>query len=109
MGLVGIAAGGRDIGPAFAFPGERLGMPKANDARDGFRRQSDSDPEAVGKVLAVTAGDEISFTTGKASILMKKDGTIVISGKDISVTGSGQITAKATKDMVLKGKKILQN
>ena len=30
-------------------------------------------------------------------------------GKDITITGKGQITGKATKDMVLKGKKILQN
>jgi type VI secretion system secreted protein VgrG len=40
---------------------------------------------------------------------MKKDGTITISGKDITINGSGVINAKATKDMVLKGKKILQN
>jgi type VI secretion system secreted protein VgrG len=68
-----------------------------------------NDTLSVGKVLAVTAGDQISFTTGKASIVMKKDGTILISGKDITITGSGKITGKATKDMVLKGKKILQN
>ncbi len=49
------------------------------------------------------------ITTGDASIVMKKDGTITIDGKDISLTGSGQITAKASKDMVLKGQKILQN
>lgn len=52
MGLVGIAAGCRDIGPAFAFPGERLGVPKANDARDCFRRQPDSNAETVREVLA---------------------------------------------------------
>jgi type VI secretion system secreted protein VgrG len=68
-----------------------------------------NDTLSVGKVLAVTAGDQISLTTGKASIVMKKDGTILISGKDITITGSGKITGKATKDMVLKGKKILQN
>ncbi|HJZ89866.1 MAG TPA: type VI secretion system tip protein TssI/VgrG [Gemmataceae bacterium] len=63
----------------------------------------------VGKTLSVTAADSITFTTGKSSITMNKDGTIVISGKDITVEGSGEIIGKATKNMTLKGKKILQN
>ncbi len=67
------------------------------------------DSLSVGKNLVVTAADSISLTTGQASIVMKKDGTISITGKDITITGSGQITGKASKDMVLKGKKILQN
>jgi type VI secretion system secreted protein VgrG len=57
----------------------------------------------------VTAGDSISLTTGKASIVMKKDGTITINGKDIGIKGSGKITAKASGDMVLKGSKIGEN
>jgi type VI secretion system secreted protein VgrG len=65
--------------------------------------------ESVGKSLTITAADAISIITGDASIVMKKDGTIAISGKDITITGSGQITGKASKDMVLKGQKILQN
>ncbi len=64
---------------------------------------------SYGKKLAITAGDEISITTGKASIVMKKDGTINISGKDITINGTGKITAKASKNMILKGKKILEN
>jgi type VI secretion system secreted protein VgrG len=63
----------------------------------------------IGKKLAIEAGDEISIVTGKAKIVMKKDGTINIEGKDITVKGSGKITMKASKDVVLKGKKILQN
>jgi type VI secretion system secreted protein VgrG len=65
--------------------------------------------ESVGKTLAITAADSITLTTGSASITMQKDGTITIRGKDISIIGSGQITGKASKDMVLKGQKILQN
>lgn len=64
---------------------------------------------SVGKNISIDAGDQISIKTGKASITMKKDGTISISGKDITINGSGKITAKASKDMILKGKKILQN
>jgi type VI secretion system secreted protein VgrG len=63
----------------------------------------------VGKVLSITAGDSITLTTGSASITMKKDGTITISGKDITINGSGEIVGKASKNMTLKGQKILQN
>jgi len=63
----------------------------------------------VGKVLAIEAGDEIAIKTGSASILMKKDGTITIEGKDITIKGSGKIVEQASGDMVLKGSKILQN
>ena len=55
----------------------------------------------VGKKLVVKAGDEISFQTGKASIVLKKNGDIVIKGKKITVKGSG--------DIVMKGSKITQN
>ena len=64
---------------------------------------------SVGKVLSITAGDQISITTGSASIVMKKDGTITIKGKDITIQGSGKINAKASKNVVIKGQKILQN
>ncbi len=55
----------------------------------------------VGKKLTINAGDEIIIKTGSASISMKKDGTIEIKGKDISVKGSG--------DVVIKGSKIAAN
>ena len=63
----------------------------------------------VGKNLVIDAGDQIVIKTGKASITMKKDGTIQISGKDITIKASGKINAKASKNIILKGKKILQN
>jgi type VI secretion system secreted protein VgrG len=40
---------------------------------------------------------------------MKKDGTIQIKGKDITVTGSGKIGIKASSDVVIKGSKIAEN
>ncbi|HTV78592.1 MAG TPA: type VI secretion system tip protein TssI/VgrG [Steroidobacteraceae bacterium] len=67
------------------------------------------DSLAVAKNLAVTAGDSITFSTGDASISMKKDGTITIKGKDITIQGSGKINVKADGDIVMKGSKILQN
>jgi type VI secretion system secreted protein VgrG len=63
----------------------------------------------VGKKLSIEAGDQITIKTGKASITMKKDGTIQIEGKDITIKGSGSITGKASKNLVLKGQKVLQN
>ena len=63
----------------------------------------------VAKKLTIDAGEEILIKTGDAQLLMKKDGTISLKGKDIAITGSGKITVKATGDMVLKGSKIAEN
>jgi type VI secretion system secreted protein VgrG len=60
----------------------------------------------VAKHYVVDAGDSITIKTGSASITMKKDGTIVIKGKDISIEGSGKISAKASSDVVIKGSKV---
>jgi len=70
---------------------------------------ADDDSLTVGKNLSVTAADSIVIKTGDASITMKKDGTILIKGKDITIEGSGAINVKASKDIVMKGSKILQN
>ncbi|VWX55972.1 Type VI secretion system secreted protein VgrG [Burkholderiales bacterium 8X] len=63
----------------------------------------------VAKNLVIDAGDSISIKTGSASITMKKDGTIMIKGKDIKIEGAGTISVKASSDVVVKGSKILQN
>jgi type VI secretion system secreted protein VgrG len=70
---------------------------------------SQGDALKVGKALVIEAGDAITLKTGSASITMKKDGTITIKGKDITIEGSGKINAKASSDVVIKGSKILQN
>lgn len=67
------------------------------------------DQLTVGKNLVISAGDSVSITTGSASITMKKDGTITIKGKDITIDGSGKINVKASSDVVIKGSKVLQN
>jgi type VI secretion system secreted protein VgrG len=63
----------------------------------------------VGKKYVLDAGDQITLQTGSASIVMKKDGTITIKGKDITIDGSGKINIKASSDVVIKGSKISQN
>jgi len=63
----------------------------------------------VAKKLVVVVGESIMFKTGDASITMKKDGTITIKGKDITLEGSGKINAKASGDVIVKGSKVKQN
>lgn len=59
--------------------------------------------------VTIEASDEIVLTTGSASIIMKKDGTIMIKGKDITVAGSASIAVKSSGDIIMKGKKINEN
>lgn len=63
----------------------------------------------IGKTLMIEAGDEISFVTGKARISLKKDGTVTIEGKDITLKGSGAIVVKASQAVTIKGSKVTQN
>ncbi|ARU26525.1 type VI secretion system Vgr family protein [Cellvibrio sp. PSBB006] len=53
------------------------------------------------KTITLQADDQITLKTGSASIVMKKNGDITISGKNINVKGSGNV--------VLKGSKITNN
>ena len=48
----------------------------------------------VAKKFLLDAGDEITITTGSASINMKKDGTILIKGKTITLEASQKIEEK---------------
>ncbi|TPJ73575.1 type VI secretion system tip protein VgrG [Mesorhizobium sp. B2-7-1] len=78
-------------------------------AKGSFINIGEDSSIKVGKKLVIDAGDEILIQTGSAKIMMKKDGTIAIEGKDISVNGSGKIIIKASSDVVIKGSKINQN
>lgn len=63
----------------------------------------------VSKAVLIEAGESITLKAGSAAITMKKDGTITISGKDITIDGSGKINVKASGNIAMKGSKILQN
>ncbi|MBP9104057.1 MAG: hypothetical protein KBF82_09355 [Chitinophagaceae bacterium] len=65
--------------------------------------------KTIERKVMIEASDEIVIKTGKSSLIMKKDGTIMITGKDISINGSGTVTAKEAGDVIIKGKKILEN
>lgn len=88
----------------------KVGADESRDVGAGRSTQvAKDDAIKIGKNFVLDAGDSISLKTGSASITMKKDGTITIKGKDITVDGSGKINIKASSDIVMKGSKILQN
>ena len=63
----------------------------------------------VGKNLTIEAKESVTIKTGSAEIIMKKDGTITIKGKDITIKGSGKIDVNASSDIIMKGSEIKQN
>jgi type VI secretion system secreted protein VgrG len=63
----------------------------------------------VGKNLVIEATESILLKCGSATITMKKDGTVTVDGKDLSLTGSGKITGKADGDVKLKGSNVHHN
>ena len=65
--------------------------------------------ENVGKTIQIDAGDQIVLRTGSATISMKSSGDISISGKNITVKGSGKINVKASSNVNIKGSKVSTN
>ncbi|PUB17282.1 type VI secretion system Vgr family protein [Yoonia sediminilitoris] len=60
-------------------------------------------------LLLEAADSKITIKCGNAMIVLQKDGTIGIEGKDISLDASGKINIKAGGEISLKGSKINQN
>jgi type VI secretion system secreted protein VgrG len=87
-----------------------IGGDEARDVTGGRATKVGKDDSIkVAKNFIVDAGDSVTIKTGDASITMKKDGTITIKGKDITVQGSGKVNVKADSDVIVKGSKVLQN
>lgn len=63
--------------------------------------------QAIAKQVTIEGGDSIVLKTGKSSIVMKKDGTIVIKGESVSL--EGDINAKGSSELLIKGSKIQGN
>lgn len=55
----------------------------------------------------IGAADEVVITCGKASLILKKDGTVTIRAKDFDIAASGHATIKAARDLTLKGSRVL--
>ena len=96
-----------EVGGTFSETiGKDLRLTVGNDGRLAFGRNlvlsvgSGITIEAQ-KTVTISAADELTLKCGQAAIVLKKNGDISITGKEISVKASG--------DLVLKGQKILQN
>lgn len=59
-------------------------------------------------VVKLEAMNNIDLRCGTALLQLKRDGSIVLSGKDIRIVGAGDILAKASGNITLKGAKITQ-
>lgn len=62
-----------------------------------------------GKSITINAKDSITLECGSASITMKKDGAILIEGKDIAIKGSGKIDINASSNVNIKGSNVHNN
>jgi len=89
---------------------QTIGKDMSLTIRQGFEIsvEKDHSNKVKGEIL-ISSEKEITLKCGKSSIVMKKDGTITIKGKDITVKGSGKIGVKADGNLTLKGQKILEN
>jgi len=59
--------------------------------------------------VKIESEKDIEIVVGQARLMMKKDGTISINGKDITLDASGAGTFKADKDVKIKGKNVNHN
>lgn len=64
---------------------------------------------SVGKTLTLDVGDKIEITCGESSLTMDKKGNIALKGKDFLFDADGKQQIRAGGNVVLKGKKILEN
>ena len=78
-------------------------------ARDRTTSIGEDDRLSVAGKLLIDAGHEVTITTGSASITLKRDGTVMIKGKDIVIDAAGGVSIKAAGDVVIKGTNIRQN
>ncbi len=60
----------------------------------------ESDQLSVHKEQTITVGEAYSLTVGDGKLTIKKDGSIVLEGKDIKIQGSGNIHVKGAKLVV---------
>ena len=63
----------------------------------------------VGRKLRIEAADSLELVVGKARLLLKKDGSILIQGGHVQIEASGTVDVKAGTDVKLRGSKITQN
>jgi len=82
----------------------------ADKDKKGFIVTSAEEYHLLGnKSVEITAGDEISLKVGQSELVMKKDGTITIKGKDLKVDMTSGILAKAKMDIKMDAGMNMEN
>lgn len=73
-------------------------------AIDGERTVDISKDESlkVGKKILIDAGDELTIKVGMSKLVMKKDGTIQLNGKDFTVEASANVKMQASAMVDIK-------
>ncbi|MEY4575383.1 MAG: type secretion system tip protein VgrG [Pseudomonadota bacterium] len=71
--------------------------------------QVKSDSTKAGTSIVIDAGSEITLKTGAASITLKSNGDIALSGKTITMNGSDKVNIRAKSDVQIKGSRNAQN
>ncbi len=105
-----VSAGGNESISVGAAASMTVGADESRSVTGGRTTSIGKDDAlSVTNHLNITAGESITLTTGSASISMNKNGTITISGKDITINASGGHNVTASKNIVMKGSKILHN
>jgi type VI secretion system secreted protein VgrG len=89
--------------------GENVGGNRNATVGKNFSETVKEEYSLKAKKIFLQADDTIVFKTGSSEITMKKNGDILISGKNVEVKGSGKIALKASSDLTLKGSKIKEN
>jgi type VI secretion system secreted protein VgrG len=89
--------------------GENVGGNRSATIGKNFSETVKEEYSLKAKKIFIQADEEITLKTGSSTISMKKDGSILIKGKDVEVKGSGKISLKAASDLTLKGSKIKEN
>lgn len=87
----------------------RIGRHSTKTVMDNQTVSVGRDLTVKSKKAVVQSVDSLELVCGAASILMKKDGTILIRGHDITIIGSGKVNVKSSGDAVIKGSRIQQN
>ena len=65
--------------------------------------------ERLEEAITTDGSNSLNLKIGESSISMKKDGSIHIKGKDITIEGWSKVTVKAGADLMLKGARIQEN
>ena len=68
--------------------------------KDRATNAKENDTLDVGKKYTLTAADQITLECGLAKIVMKKDGTVEISGKDVKLKGTMKATVDAAQTAI---------